>query len=77
VTGRLARVSDDLVVTPAFLARAEAVVRAEASDPGGITVSRFREALGTTRRYAMPLLEHFDRQGITRRQGDVRRLAGS
>jgi selenocysteine-specific elongation factor len=77
VTGRLARVSDDLVVTPAFLARAEAVVRAEASDPGGITVSRFREALGTTRRYAVPLLEHFDRQGVTRRQGDVRRLAGS
>jgi len=40
-------------------------------------VSRFREALGTTRRYALPLLEHFDRKGITRRQGDIRRLAGS
>ncbi|MGH2683703.1 MAG: selenocysteine-specific translation elongation factor [Actinomycetota bacterium] len=76
-TGRLARVSEHLVVTPGFLARAEEVVRAEAGGAAGITVSRFREALGTTRRYALPLLEHFDRQGLTRRQGDVRRLAGS
>jgi selenocysteine-specific elongation factor len=74
-TGRLARVSDDLVVTPGFLTRAEEVVRAEAGGPPGVTVSRFREALGTTRKYALPLLEHFDRQGLTRRQGDVRRLA--
>jgi selenocysteine-specific elongation factor len=74
-TGRLARVSDDLAVTPGFLARAEEVIRAEAGGPGGVTVSRFREALGTTRKYALPILEHFDRQGLTRRQGDVRRLA--
>jgi selenocysteine-specific elongation factor len=77
VTGRLAQVSEDLVVTPGFLARAEEVVRAEAGAPGGVTVSRFREALGTTRKYAVPLLEHFDRQGLTRRQGDVRTLIGS
>jgi selenocysteine-specific elongation factor len=76
-TGRLARVSDDLVVTPGFLARAEEVVRAEAGGPAGVTVSRFREALGTTRKYALPFLEHFDRQGLTRRQGDVRRLAAA
>lgn len=77
VTGRLARVSDDLVVTPAFLARAEQVVRTEAGAPAGLTVSRFREVLGTTRKYAVPLLEHFDRQGVTRRKGDVRHLIGS
>jgi selenocysteine-specific elongation factor len=77
VTGRLARVSDDLVVTPGFLARAEQVVRREAGAPAGLTVSRFREALGTTRRYAVPLLEHFDRRGVTRRQGDVRHLSAS
>jgi len=76
-TGRLSRVSEDLVVTPEFLARAEEVVRAEAGGREGVTVSRFREALGTTRRYALPLLEHFDRKGLTRRQGDIRRLAGS
>jgi selenocysteine-specific elongation factor len=67
--GRLVRVSADIVVTPAFLAKAESVVREHAA---GVTVSAFREAIGTTRKYALPLLEYFDQRGITRREGDVR-----
>jgi selenocysteine-specific elongation factor len=38
----------------------------------GITVSRFRELLGTSRKYAVPLLEHFDHRRVTLRQGDLR-----
>jgi selenocysteine-specific elongation factor len=72
-TGRLARVSPEVVVTPAFLARAEEIARAEAGTPEGLTVSRFRERLGTTRKYALPILAHFDARGLTRRDGDVRR----
>jgi selenocysteine-specific elongation factor len=34
-----------------------------------------KEALGTTRRTAIPLLEHLDHTGVTVRQGDLRRLA--
>ena len=52
------------------VARAEAVVRAAGA--AGITVSAFREALGTSRKYAVPLLEWFDRRGVTRRDGDLR-----
>ena len=63
------RLTPDLVVTPAFAARAEALARG-ASD--GITVSAFREALGTSRKYAVPLLEWLDRRGVTRRDGDLR-----
>jgi selenocysteine-specific elongation factor len=63
------RISPELVVTPGLAARAEAVVR---SAPDGITVSAFREALGTTRKYAVPLLEWLDRRGVTRRDGDLR-----
>jgi selenocysteine-specific elongation factor len=37
--------------------------------------SEAREALGTTRRTAIPLLEHLDRDGVTIRLGDRRRLA--
>jgi selenocysteine-specific elongation factor len=33
-----------------------------------------KEALGTTRRTAIPLLEHLDRTGVTVRSGDLRRL---
>jgi selenocysteine-specific elongation factor len=60
-------------VTPSFLSRAEEVAIAEAAGPDGLTVSRFREVLGTSRKYALPLLNSFDERGLTRRQGDVRR----
>jgi selenocysteine-specific elongation factor len=43
-------------------------------DGGPATVSQLREALGTTRKYAVPLLEKLDATGITRRSGDVREL---
>ena len=69
--GRLVRVSAEILVTPDLLQRAEAIVR-EYRDPPGITVSKFREALGTSRKYALPILEYFDAQGVTRRVGDVR-----
>lgn len=68
--GLLVRVSPELVFTPGFVARAADVVRELGAS--GMTVSAFRERLGTSRKYALPLLEHFDRQGLTRRQGDLR-----
>jgi selenocysteine-specific elongation factor len=43
--------------------------------PGGITVSQIREALGTSRKYAIPLVTLLDRTGRTRRRGDLR-IAG-
>ena len=65
----LVRVSKELVMSPGFVQRGLEAVRAA---KGGITVSAFREALGTSRKYALPLLEHFDTRGMTRREGDVR-----
>jgi selenocysteine-specific elongation factor len=67
--GLVVRISPELVVTPALAARAEAAARGAAD---GITVSAFRESLGTSRKYAVPLLEWLDRRGVTRRQGDLR-----
>jgi selenocysteine-specific elongation factor len=75
--GRLVRVSPDLVVTPALMTRAQEVLRTQAGEPSGMTVSAFREAIGTSRKYALPMLEYFDQRGVTRRQGDVRVLRGS
>ena len=71
--GRLVRITQDIVISPGLLARAEELIRAKAAPPG-LTVSSFREALGTSRKYALPILEYFDSRGITRRQGDVRVL---
>ena len=41
---------------------------------GAATTSELREALGSTRKYIIPLLEYFDAQGLTRREGDTRVL---
>lgn len=37
-----------------------------------LTLADFRDLLNTTRKYALPLLEYYDRIRFTRRVGDVR-----
>jgi selenocysteine-specific elongation factor len=54
---------------------ARRIARLLAADPDGITIGQVREALGTTRKWAVPLLGHLDATGVTRRRGDVR-IAG-
>ncbi|HZY98378.1 MAG TPA: selenocysteine-specific translation elongation factor [Candidatus Baltobacteraceae bacterium] len=41
---------------------------------GKMTASEFRDLLGTSRKYALPLLEWLDARGITLRSGDYRML---
>jgi selenocysteine-specific elongation factor len=69
-TGLVVRVAPDLVFTSGLIERAEEIVTAAGS--AGITVSTFREALGTSRKYAVPIMEWFDLRGVTRREGDLR-----
>jgi len=54
---------------------ARAAARLLAATPEGFTVSQFREALGVTRKHAVPLAAELDARGITRRRDDVR-IAG-
>jgi selenocysteine-specific elongation factor len=43
--------------------------------PGSeVTPATFRDLFGTSRKYAIPLLEWLDREGVTLRSGDVRRM---
>lgn len=60
-----------------FAAEAVTMAAAEvrrllAAEPGGVPVSAIRQALGTTRRFALPLVAHLDATGVTRRRGDLR-----
>ncbi len=71
--GRLVRVSPDLYFSPGAVSRVETELRSSIG-PQGITVSEFRESVGTSRKYALPLLEYFDRNRVTVRVGDVRKL---
>jgi selenocysteine-specific elongation factor len=68
--------TDGVVFLPAAIEAAAAQVAAMlAVTPEGVTVSQVRQALGTTRRCALPLLAELDRSGRTRRRGDLR-IAG-
>lgn len=62
--GRLLRLPGEVILLPTAPARA---MRELASLPQPFTTSQARQALGTTRRVAVPLLEHLDARGWTRR----------
>jgi selenocysteine-specific elongation factor len=49
-------------------------LRPLAAGGASFTASQAKTAWGTTRRYAIPLLEHLDRTGATRFDGQTRRL---
>ena len=70
--GRLLRLRDSVVLLPDGPARA---MRVLAGLPQPFTLSQARQALGTTRRVAVPLLEHLDGRGWTRRvDGSLREV---
>ncbi len=52
-------------------------VRDRLADGSAITMSELRDLLGTTRKYAVPIGEYLDRVGLTRREGDLRRIGRS
>ncbi|MBI3049961.1 MAG: selenocysteine-specific translation elongation factor [Acidobacteria bacterium] len=49
-------------------------LREQFSEADEITPAMFRDCFNTTRKYAIPLLEYLDREGVTVRIGDTRRL---
>lgn len=59
----------------AVAAAAKVVADLLSANPEGVSVSLIRETLGTTRKYALPLVAHLDAAGATRRRGDLR-IAG-
>jgi len=72
--GELVKVSADLFFAKAAVdAAAEALV-AHLQREGEITASAFRDLIAASRKYGIPLLDWFDRSGLTIRVGDVRKL---
>ncbi|MHB8244140.1 MAG: selenocysteine-specific translation elongation factor [Acidimicrobiales bacterium] len=74
-SGRIIESDGSYFAAEAMNRAAEEIAVLLAAKPGGVTVSEIREALGTTRKYLMPLLAHLDGAGVTRRRVDLR-IAG-
>ena len=71
----LVEITHDVVVSATALAQMREAIANFISKHGPATVSQLREALGSSRRVMVPLLEQLDREGFTRRLGDKRALA--
>ena len=71
----LVQISDDVVVSGIALEQMRDVIADFISKHGPATVSQLREALGSSRRVMVPVLERLDREGFTCRVGDKRALA--
>jgi selenocysteine-specific elongation factor len=72
--GRLVRVGDGFAIGNAAYERAKRTLVEECEQAGSITLARFRDLLGISRKPAQLLLERFDADGLTRRVGDERVL---
>ena len=73
--GEIAEVGEEIVLLKDSLDKMQATVSDFISANGTATASQLRERLATSRRVIIPVLEYFDRKGVTRRVGDERVLA--
>ena len=71
-TGAVRRIDENVVFAPAAYDEILAATIHILETEGTITVARFRDRFATSRKYALAVLEHFDRLNITRRVGDER-----
>ena len=72
--GQLVRINDSLYFHRDTYAAMTRAVRAFLEEHGEMTVAQFRDLVKTTRKYAVPLVEHLDSVRVTLRKGDKRVL---
>jgi selenocysteine-specific elongation factor len=72
--GEVIVISEDVLLSAEAFAQMQSRLAQTLRARGPSTVSELRQALGTTRRVLVPLLERCDRDGLTSRQGDRRTL---
>jgi selenocysteine-specific elongation factor len=70
--GVLVRLAEGIYVHRDALAAARERIKARSGDT--IDVAQFKEYFGLSRKIAIPLLEWMDREGVTKRVGDSRRV---
>jgi selenocysteine-specific elongation factor len=68
----LIKLADDLVFHRSALESLRQVMAAQKTKSPKIDVATFKDLIGVSRKYAIPLLEYLDQQRVTRRVGDER-----
>jgi selenocysteine-specific elongation factor len=73
--GRVLKLAGDWYVDPGAMRAAERMlVERLGREKEGADTGAFKEMFGVTRKYLIPILEYFDRRGLTRRDGNRRVL---
>src|SRR5207237_10029769 len=70
--GTLVRLADGVYVHKEVLASARDRMASRKGET--IDVGQFKDFFGLSRKVAIPLLEYFDREGVTKRVGDARQV---
>lgn len=71
-TGRLIALSPQITMHRDVCLRAYELIQRHCQENPGLSLAQFRDLIGASRKYALALLEYFDRRGITRKTGEVR-----
>ncbi len=74
--GEVVLIAPELYVSQKMIQAGKTRIAALFSEHGSFSVAQFRDALSTSRKFAVALLEYFDRQKLTKRVGDVRHYLG-
>lgn len=72
--GSIVRITTDMYFLAASIDKLRQTLKDYLSEKGEMTAASFRDLIGSSRKYTIPLLEYFDRDGLTIRVGDIRRL---
>ncbi|HCL80762.1 MAG TPA: hypothetical protein DHW81_00545 [Nitrospiraceae bacterium] len=72
--GAVVRINDSMYISKEQYDKMIGRLRDFYSEKKEMTVAEFRDILGTSRKYALPLLEYLDSNKITLRVGDIRKF---
>ncbi|UCF69889.1 MAG: selenocysteine-specific translation elongation factor [candidate division WOR-3 bacterium] len=73
-TGTLVNVGEGIVIHERYIKEAQSKLIEHLKQNKEIRVSQFRDLLGASRKFVLPLLIYFDTRGVTIKRGDVRVL---
>ncbi|MBN2794922.1 MAG: selenocysteine-specific translation elongation factor [Clostridia bacterium] len=73
-TNQLVKINDQIYLTQMMYEKAKDLLKNEFTEKGQLSLGECKDILDTSRKYIVPIMEHFDNRGFTKRVGDQRML---
>ena len=71
-TGKLVRVEEKILLHADYYHKALTLAKEHVDQNGQITLAEMRDLMGASRKFAVAVLEYWDKRGITKKVGDAR-----